>query len=303
MNEELPFIPANLGGLARHDDARDYILGEASAATCPATFMQAGAFAAPLYYQGHRPACGAHAGVWLKTFLDIRAGNTAAYYTPRFTWADIKRDGTNPSDGTDMRSIFRSLAKTGTDTFEPLENNVTYGDADYASNRFITSAMRTQAAAHTLSAYAFFTPTFQQIKQNIYDHGAALLLIRIGDEFWTAPNGVSSWAEKDILPLRHPKTVVSAHFIVAHSYDENYVYFANSFGATWGRKGHGYFGPGYMPWIVEAGTGPEITAPNLVIPTVSQQVTEAVKQIQTLPPALEVSWLQRLINILLGKGG
>lgn len=299
-----PFIPNNLGGVARKDDVRDYILGEAGVPSYPATYTQDAAFAAPIYFQGHRPACGAHAGVWLKTLIDIKSGKQTAHYTPRFTWIDLKKDGSNPSDGTDMRSIFKSLASTGVDDFEPLENNVTYGDADYANKKFITSAMTAMAATNKLgSAYAFFTPTFQQIKQNIFDHGAALLLIRIGDEFWTNAKGQVDWSEAGVCPLRVPSPVVSGHFIVAHSYDENYIYFANSFGPTWGRKGHGYFGINYMPWVVEAGTGPAVTAPNLVTPTVNQEIAQVVDAVKTLPPQQQVNWLQKLINILFKSRG
>jgi hypothetical protein len=48
--------------------------------------------------------------------------------------------------------------------------------------------------------------------------------------------------------------VVRGHLIVGHSYDEDNIYFLNSFGPTWGKKGHGWFGRNYMPWINDAGT-------------------------------------------------
>lgn len=254
MNPITPHAFPNSGGKQRPPDHRDLMSGAAGTYDFPPSIMNATAFAAPIYFQGHRPACGAHAGVWYKVFLDMLAGKASANYTPRFTWINIKRDGTGVSDGTDMRSIFESLRKYGADDFEPLENNVTYGDADYAHTTFVTPAMLQNGAQKTIASYAFLNDhSFSGIKQAIKDNGAVLILMKIGEPFWTTLNGQSSWLEKDILPLRPPHPVVSGHFAVAHSYDEQYIYFANSFGPTWGRKGHGYFGANYMPYVLEAG--------------------------------------------------
>jgi hypothetical protein len=294
----------SLGGLPRTPSPTEHKIGTSTAGyTFPGTLMNAQAFGAPIYYQGQRPACGAHAGTWLKTLLDIQGGNTSAKETPRYTWINIKRDGSSPSAGTDMASIFNALQVYGGDTFEPLENNVTYDDADYAAVKFLTSSMLQYGKSNLLGTPAYLTDmSFNGIKQAINDHGAVLLLIQVCARFWTAQNGQTSWAEADILPLGTPSEtfpIIDGHFIVAHSYDENYIYFANSFGNTWGREGHGYFGQDYMPWIIEAGVAanPPLSTPTPV-PTPTIVPTPVI--IQELQ-AQKISLLQQLIQVLTAK--
>jgi hypothetical protein len=241
----------NLGGRERPEDTRDIKLGAIAARTAytyPPTLRNEIAWEATVEYQGGQPACGAHAGS--KALGICRC----ARFSPRFTWANIKSiDGYPIDDGTDMRSIFKSLVNTGAVYFPLLGNDVTVSEYAYA-HPLISSVLKANAVQHKGSAYGFADDiTFEGLKQYISDHGPVILLMRLGSEFWTAPNGQTSWAEKDILPLRAPARIVSGHFVVAHSYDEKYIYFINSFGPAWGRGGHGYFDTSYMPYIVEAG--------------------------------------------------
>lgn len=296
----------NLGGRARITDPRDHLIGAATTYDFPATKMQQAAFAAPIYYQGKKPACGAHAGTWAKVFLDILDGKSIGKgATPRYTWINIKRDDTNTSDGTSMDRIFAALQQYGIDTFDPLENDVTYDDQAYADPKKLTPSMLATGEANTIASYAYPQDlTFSGIKQTISDFGHCILLIDVCERFWTAADGTTSWAEKDILPLGWPSAkfpVTSAHFIVAHSYDEHYIYFANSFGPTWGRAGHGYFGPGYMPWVLEKGVMHNAPKPVDSSPVTAAlpQITEAIAQLPTLPQpqqALGKSLIEQLIE-------
>lgn len=250
-----PINYTNLGGKPRPVDTRDVKLGSASVAAAspynfPPTLTNSVAWAMPVEYQGQQPACGAHAGGALQ---GVRKQSR---YTPRFTWADIKTfDGLAIDDGTDMRSIFKSLTTNkGALDFNLMGNEVGLDEVTYA-HPSLTAAMLANAALHKGDGYGFGTDTsFNGLKQFLKDHGPSVILIQVGSQFWTGVNGVASWQEKDILPLRNPSPVVSGHFVLAHSYDENYIYFLNSWGNTWGRAGHGYFGPNYTPWVLEIGT-------------------------------------------------
>lgn len=253
-----PHAFTELGGQPRPVDGRDIQLGAVQApVSIPASYNQTQAWSLPIEYQGQQPACGAHAGTFLKEILD--AYYTPGHYSPRFTWADIKTfDGFPIDAGTDMRSIFKSVKGTGTLDFPLLGNDATLDLNTYA-HPTITAAMKQNAAGKVINTYGFVSDmTFQGLKQAIYQNKAVLLLIQVGTEFWTAPDGTVSWAEKDILPLRYPKSIVSGHFVVAHSYDENYIYFENHWSTAWGRNGHGYFGENYMPRVLEAGTAVEL---------------------------------------------
>lgn len=277
MPEIEPHPFTNLGGKIRPSDERDHVL-LGSAVPYPDTFMQQTAWSTFIHYQGQRPACGAHAAAHAKQILDANDGKTVKK-TPRFSWIDIKKNGAdkNPSDGSDMRDILASLKNTGTNDFEPLENNVTYDDAAYAAPQYITQAMLNNAKLDTIDNYSFTEGpyTFEQLKSLIYQNKIVIALIQVGDTFWTAPNGQTSWTEADICPIRPPASIVSGHFIVFHSYDANYIYFANSFGPTWGRKGHGYIGPHYPPYIVELGFPKNAST---TVPQTPQTAAQAVSQ-------------------------
>lgn len=271
-----------LGGLPRVPDTRDHLIGSATGSyTFPAAFSQGTAWnAAPIYYQGQQPACGAHAGDWLKVLLDINDGIQNVNKTPRYVWANIKRDGTSPDDGTTMQRIFSVLQNYGVDDFEPLENDVTVTTAAYASAAPITASMTANGQGDTVSSYAYLTDrSFSGLKQAISDHKAVILLMDVGASMWTAADGTTSWAEKDVLPLRPPNPIVDGHFVVAHSYDENYIYFANSWGNTWGRNGHGYFGADYIPYILEAGVAQNAPLTTTVLQTRQISLLEKVKDL------------------------
>jgi hypothetical protein len=204
----------------------------------------------PVEYQGKQPACGAHSGGALQ---GIRKQSR---FSPRFQWAGIKTfDGSPIEAGTDIRSIFKSLTKAnGSLDFDSMGNEVSLSLEDYA-HPAISQAQVDLASKSKGDGYGFaHEMSFNGIKQFISDHGPCILLIQVGPEFWTAPNGQISWQEKDILPLRPPSKIISGHFVVAHSFDEDYVYFLNSFSDAWGRKGHGYFGLNYIQWVRDAGT-------------------------------------------------
>lgn len=255
MDTITPHAFDNSGGKDKPADSRDIKLGAVAAIkgyTFPATYTNQAAWASDVEYQGGQPACGAHSGA--KTNGLKRGGR----FSPRFQWTDIKTfDGFDIEDGTDMRSIFKSLTKTGSGLYSTFGNNVALDHQTYA-HATITSADRQVAAGNRGSGYGFADDlTFKGLKQYIYDHGSVIILMRISKRFYTAPNGTTSWEEKDILPLEAPSSkwpTISGHFVVCHSYDEHYIYFINSFSDQWGRKGHGYFDESYMPFINDAGS-------------------------------------------------
>lgn len=241
----------NLGGLDKITDARDVKLGAAVAPvyTFPPTLTNAKAWAMQVEYQGQQPACGPHAGCALEDMV------RNSRFSPRWTWADVKTfDGWRLDSGTDNRSLFKSMTKTGVLDFDMLGNEVALSLQDYA-HPTLSQAMKSNATTHSGYGYGFVQDlTWSGLKQFIFDHGPFILTVRVGVEWWQTADGMSSWQEKDVLPLRPLKSVVSGHFVLAHSYDEQYIYFLNSWSDAWGRKGHGYFGVNYMPWVNDGGT-------------------------------------------------
>lgn len=303
MEPITPHAFSKLGGIRRTPNPKDYLVGGATAPVYNFPQTKAKPVNRTHYFQGKQAACGAHAGVALVDSLMLQQGVTAIpNHTPRDLWIEIKTDGTAVSDGTTMDRIFAELKSVGVIPFEPLENNVTYDPADYAEMDVITSSIKEQEGKNLIESYAYPTDlSFNGIKQAIDNFGAVILLIDVCERFWTAANGVTSWAAKDILPLAPPSAafpVVDGHFIVLDYYDEQYLYGPNSFGTTWGLDGDLQMGINYMPFVLEMGIvrlPATVQAVSQVTPqvldTVAQsipQVQNAIGQLQNLPQAEKI---------------
>lgn len=252
MDTITPHAFPNPGAVDKKDDPHDIKLGAAGMPvyTHEKTLTNSSAWKIPVEYQGKQPACGAHGGSKLKHLA------IGSRFSPRFTWGDLKTfDGWPIDSGTDIRSVMKSITKTGVLDFAQYGNDVDLSEIEYAQAP--TDRMRAFAGRFSGQGYGFITDlSFDGLKQFISDHGPAVILIRLSERFWKDAHGNISWAEKDILPLVPASSLwptVSGHFVVAHSFDEQYVYFLNCWGDTWGRKGHGYFGMEFMPQVVDAG--------------------------------------------------
>lgn len=301
-----------LGGKRRMPDERDKnTLRKGSASIAPRQYINTYALNnAPIFNQRQTPSCGAHALAFQQSLT------RQSKYTPRFSWIDMKQNGSdkNVDDGVDMHDIFNSMMNTGVDIFEPLENDTTLSNINYASVNAVTPPMKQDASLNKITQYAFPPVNIQTLQEEIATIGSVFLLIDAGAQMWTAPNGTISWAENDVLPLRPPSPVVDGHFIVAHSYlnitGEDYasllthtvtidsiiekytspnaptegltapvIIFANSWGQQWGHNGHGYFGAEYMPYVIELGT---VETPE---PPTVQQVIQKLNELQNKPNA------------------
>ncbi len=89
------------------------------------------------------------------------------------------------------------------------------------------------------------------IQQALYQNGAVILEVQVGDEWWTAPDGTDSWDPAKILPIRPPANVISGHFICVMPYDKknDRLWFANTWSTEWGQEGWGYLQSNYEPFI------------------------------------------------------
>lgn len=276
------------GGLPFTTDGTEYKLKLGAAASIPAVYMPDAFFNRPkVFYQAQEPDCGANAGVFAAALIDE---HPQQIYSPDYQWIDIKSfDGLPLDAGTDMKSIFKSLMK-GSIPYSMLPEQTDLPLAQFSSNARVTPAMKAEAGNHPIAGYGFNTDKLNMavLKNLIYTHGAVVLLIRIGDEFWTDKNGVNSWQEKDILPLRPQTSTISGHFIVLGAFDETNVYFANWWSADWGRKGYGYFGANYIPQIYQVGTLVD-SLEKVVLPAFTRDLTVG-------STGADVTALQRYLN-------
>lgn len=209
--------PKNLGALERKPDPRDILLGSVQApVTIPSSFIPDISWLVR-NYQGQTPSCGAHASSHFQAILEhALAPGVNQRYTPRFSWIKIKTiDGYPLEDGTDMRSIFKSLTTDGADDFEPLENDVTLPLTTYSEPSAVTPDMVTNAGAKKISSYGFGNTDFESICQAIYQNRAVLLLIKCDDGFWGTSTPTFTTPEY-------------GHFITAYGYDPDFIYIVDS---------------------------------------------------------------------------
>ncbi len=289
---EINEIPA-FGGIIKGQDKRDYNLHEVNqfilGGAIPKTSSNNDYSSVPIDMQGKQPACGAHAGARLKNILRLKAGKPI-HSSPRFNWCNIKKiDNFLIEAGTDINSIFKTMRNVGICDFTLTGNDVTLDLQSYA-NLPITQDMTLSANSNKATGEAYiYYPTWQQIKDTIDAHGACIALIRVGQNMYKKTNGYISWAEQDILPLSPTNFPLDGgHFVVFENYDENYIYFGNSWGPTWGKQGIGYIAPNYLPYIVAIGTSVDVAD----IPLVAKPVGEEVKG-----QIVKTNWISVLINI------
>jgi hypothetical protein len=148
----------------------------------------------------------------------------------------------------------------------------------YSDINTVMPAMRNDAKPYGLKSYAFTdNPTWYQLKQAIYQNRAVIVLVKCGDGWWTARDGRPSWAAADVLPLRLG-TFDDNHFVALWGYDQNHIYFRNSWSAEWGRAGDGYFDQSYMPNVLELGTA--IDGPSL-----KQRLVSLYTSVRSLLPS------------------
>lgn len=239
----------NLGGKPRPKDKRDFGLAAYQQPVEIPESYTTDLSQVPVFYQGKLPACGAHAGAAFVSLMWNRPDS------PKYLWKQIKLiDNFAPEDGTDIRSIMKSLANTGACSLALCPNDLGKNLADYTDPTQITDEQRHDAYLNDITGYAFAAkPSFEDIKQTIYQNKVVIALVTCGDGWWKDKNGVNTWDGAKLFPLKQG-VYASGHFVVLYGYDKNYIYFRNSWSESWGVKGNGYFDQSYVKNVLELGT-------------------------------------------------
>lgn len=237
----------------RVKDTRDFYLHEIQDHINRPLVLMQDIYDLPMKAQRNQKACGPHSAAWYKSYQEKIETGKVFDFSPRFGHTMVKHiDGRGANEGTDLRSLMKLLHSVGLCDEALLENDVDLTPEEYADFKLITEAMLLNAYPRIIGNYAFLKYLdFESLKQAIYQNGAVIVLLATGAPWWTSQDGSFSYDEKDILPLRTPDICLDDHFVVLHSYDEDWIYFANSNGILWGRNGHGYFGENYIPYIKE----------------------------------------------------
>jgi len=137
------------------------------------------------------------------------------------------QDGIPNLQGTIPRVAANVLIKEGIapDTLVPDDNTLSYGN--YMSFS-IDPIIKENMAIRKLPGYVAVTPTFEDVKQAIYQNGVVTGSLPV-DTNWFY--GV----------IKRVGEIVGYHYTLWYGYDEKGIFFRNSWGDMWGNKGDSYF--------------------------------------------------------------
>lgn len=210
----------------------------------------------PMYHQHKQPSCIGHATTWMVNYFEYLEKDSVIPLSPRFIYALAKRDDGIPNqDGTYYRMGLKKAQDYGVCKESLFPNDADLDRETYNNASLIHSIAYEDAEPRKIRSYLNVDSLkFENLKQVIFQNKMVMLALIVDENMYTKSNGAISWLEKDILPLRLPKSRDSGHAVVAIGYDKDHIYFQNSWGDTWGRKGIGYFTKEYVPFLEEAWT-------------------------------------------------
>jgi hypothetical protein len=234
----------NLGVVDQKQKETDFDLRQLASAT-PLPEAYKTPYSGEIYHQHKLPACGAHAGTYVK---NIQEGRN---HSPSYLWKRIKQvDGFPPEAGTSMEGIFKALKQYGVCSLDLLKNNTLDTLEKYTDAKLLTKAMDEDALKSRIGAYGYvWNPTFEQIKRNIFDFKVIIMRVEISADWWTP-----SWLGKDILPLKKKFAGQGGHFVVGTWFDKDTIGGLNEWGVTWGDNGTFYFKGDYVGRVTYIGT-------------------------------------------------
>jgi hypothetical protein len=299
MEQEVFRFDSPLGRIKRDPKPTDYpasvLLGKGI--PTPAVWRPQDAASVPITMQDKQPACGGYSGQYsLVLYLYrqlVAKGLVPAYLllSPRAAYALEKTvDGLGTEvQGTDIEAIAKMRVLLGI-CLESMFGSDTSLALDVFDNwQLSTPEAKADALARATGESYFFlgkSPTFQSIKDAIYNYGDVILEVEVGEEWYTSPSGAVSWAAKDVLPLRPPKRIIDGHFIDATQFDEPSTYGPNSWSKEWGAGGWFELQQNYMPFVVNGVFFHKVPHATVQKALTTQQFTLAEKIMQDIQNAL-----------------
>lgn len=226
----------------------------AAPAEAPAAYDDPTFFATPILMQGQSPECGGYS----PAFPIAHLLNLQEKLSGSFTYAYEKTvDGLPDVEGTTIKAIGDAVQAAGScliDLFPDDGNTAQNPEGNPTPYSEATPAAIADAVSRAGWLPLFLTDlSWSGLQAAIAKYKCVIVEAQVGKEWWSAPNGTTSWAEADILPIRPPAQVIDAHFFVlGGKYDQQNLWFANSWSTEWGHEGFGYLQQNYLPFIKNA---------------------------------------------------
>lgn len=212
----------------------------------------------PNLYQRKIGACTSHGAVGVLMQRNYRLRGSQELLSPRFPYTMCKiEDGTDKAEqGTYCVLPFKMLVKYGcaSDTVVPNDTALEFDAYIYNRDvRKMPAGAFESAAKNRIPGYVqvgkFSNVTENDIKKalNNPECDGIKFMIAVGNEFWTAKDGRTSWAKEDILPIRKCVNKVSNHdmWMIGYEIEDGTermkIFFRNSWSTAWADNGDGWF--------------------------------------------------------------
>ncbi len=264
MKNEQPF---GLGGHKSPEDYRDIPLAAVFPipATMPDSFF-VDVSKLPVWNQNALGACVGHAGGKYGQKMNQAETAQVANLSPRFLYALGKAADGLADQGTYPRVLVQQWQKYGCATEATVPNDTTLDHEAYVYGRNIGNMPAQafdEAKQYAIKSYAFPGVTAAELQNAILNANGCMLMLAVGQEWWTSKSGQGSWQAADILPLRAPAPIVGYHELYLYGYDHVdgrlRLWIFNSWSKQWGLNGVGYFFyDEYSQFIIESVTAVDL---------------------------------------------
>jgi len=246
-------IPENPGGLPHIRDPRDlpYELYKqvagAVAGERPAQYFAniSQLHKANQFFIG---SCVGQATDKAKEYGELQEGDLVDL-SARYIYAHCKRIDGYPGQGTYLATALKVLSERGTCLDSQFPNSAVSQDHEKYIDLSLADPNADETAKEArISGYAFVSTSWDSICDALWRQGVVVLC--------SAGTNVG-WREQPLRPPQ-PGEPVWYHCYMAFGYDENFIYFRNSWGEYWGLPmpydGCGKFAPNYIQHLSAAAT-------------------------------------------------
>lgn len=138
----------------------------------------------------------------------------------------------------------------------------------------------------------------QAINYAADNKGGVMILRQVGNTYWTAPDGASSWDKAKILPIRVPAEFTSGHeeFLTGYDYEPGTnrmrIYWLNHWSPAWADNGRGWeYADVWLPHVVEMRV---VVASVPVVDTFKYAFSKSMKRGDTGPDIVALQHVLKL---------
>lgn len=196
----------------------------------------------------------------------------------------------NTTEGSAIRSMLKAAQKYGLPRYELAPYDINQSYADFMNMPDFAPEVYADALKHKIGSYAPVPVEPVALMEAMSNTPYGLITrMEVGKEWYTAPDGRISWADKDIDPLRRPQVVISGHAILNKGYDARTAdikfHDRNTWGATWADNGEAWFyfkeyaGFFTEAWVISDVDAEEIKRLLQVKLSLTQQALDLAKQL------------------------